>query len=225
MCIYWIQWTSQNVSRRIWRLWKWTWFLSQCQPWPPGRASTFKDTWNVYKEPGRKIQYKSSFMKIVRIRDGHADADRMLIRNMSRIYRAISDICRIKQISASMRIGKYIRMAIPSLSWTHSSHPTCFQARQGRGTETRSGFRWSLCKSSGWALFWNYIHFFPWPCFLSLYMHRPWIRSTGADTIWKTNHVGRLEKTCLVQKHGQTRALENANKHVYYISPKEYDKV
>ena len=52
--------------------------------------------------------------KIVRIRDGHADADRMLIRNMSRIYRAISDICRIKQISASMRIGKYIRMAIPS---------------------------------------------------------------------------------------------------------------
>ena len=114
MCIYWIQWTSQNVSRRIWRLWKWTWFLSQCQPWPPGRASTFKDTWNVYKEPGRKIQYKSSFMKIVRIRDGHADADRMLIRNMSRIYRAISDICRIKQISASMRIGKYIRMAIPS---------------------------------------------------------------------------------------------------------------
>ena len=36
--------------------------------------------------------------KIVRIRDGHADADRMLIRNMSRIYRAISDICRIMRI-------------------------------------------------------------------------------------------------------------------------------
>ena len=33
-------------------------------------------------------------------RDGHADADRMPIRNMRRIYRAISDICRIMQISA-----------------------------------------------------------------------------------------------------------------------------
>ena len=44
-------------------------------------------------------------------RDGHADAD---IRINIRIYRAISDICRIMQISALMRIGKYIRIAIPS---------------------------------------------------------------------------------------------------------------
>ena len=44
-------------------------------------------------------------------REGHADAD---IRTNIRIYRAISDICRIMQISALMRIGKYIRIAIPS---------------------------------------------------------------------------------------------------------------
>ena len=50
----------------------------------------------------------------VSIRDGHADEDRMPIRNMRRMYRAISNICRIMRISASMRIGKYIRMVIPS---------------------------------------------------------------------------------------------------------------
>ena len=48
-------------------------------------------------------------------RDGHADAD-------IRIYRAISDICRIMRISASMRIGKYIRMANPNMN------PFSFQA-------------------------------------------------------------------------------------------------
>ena len=46
-------------------------------------------------------------------RDGHADADAMPIQNMRRIYRAISDICQMMWISASMRIGKYIRMANP----------------------------------------------------------------------------------------------------------------
>ena len=40
--------------------------------------------------------------------------DRMPIRNMRRIYRAISDICRIMQLSALMRICKYIRTAIPN---------------------------------------------------------------------------------------------------------------
>ena len=38
----------------------------------------------------------------------------MPIRKMRRHYRAISDICRIFLISASMRIAKNIRMAIPS---------------------------------------------------------------------------------------------------------------
>ena len=35
----------------------------------------------------------------VQTRDGNADADRMPIQNMRRIYRAISDICRIMQIA------------------------------------------------------------------------------------------------------------------------------
>ena len=38
----------------------------------------------------------------------------MPIRNMRCIYCAISDICRMMRISASMRIGKYIRMANPT---------------------------------------------------------------------------------------------------------------
>ena len=50
----------------------------------------------------------------MRIRDGHADAGRMPIRKMRRYYRAISDMCRIFRISASMRIAKDIRVAIPS---------------------------------------------------------------------------------------------------------------
>ena len=44
------------------------------------------------------------------------DADRMPIPNMRRIYRAISDICRIMRTSASMRISKFIRMAHPNLN-------------------------------------------------------------------------------------------------------------
>ena len=48
-------------------------------------------------------------------KDGHADAGRMPIRKMRRYYRAISNICRIMRISALMHIGKYIRMAIPSI--------------------------------------------------------------------------------------------------------------
>ena len=48
---------------------------------------------------------------------GHADADAdaMSIQNMRRIYCAISDICRIMRISASMRIGKCNRMANPNV--------------------------------------------------------------------------------------------------------------
>ena len=48
-------------------------------------------------------------------RDGHADADIRINIRIIRIYRAISDTCRIMRISASMRIGKYIRMAIPNV--------------------------------------------------------------------------------------------------------------
>ena len=39
--------------------------------------------------------FKPKFAHSVCARDGHADADRMPIRNMRRINRAISDICRI----------------------------------------------------------------------------------------------------------------------------------
>ena len=47
-------------------------------------------------------------------RDGHADADIRINIRIIRIYRAISDTCRIMRISASMRIAKYIRMTIPN---------------------------------------------------------------------------------------------------------------
>ena len=43
----------------------------------------------------------------VQTRDGNADADRMPIQNMRRIYRAISDICRIMRISASANISPW----------------------------------------------------------------------------------------------------------------------
>ena len=51
---------------------------------------------------------------MVMTRDGHADADISINFLIIRQYRAISDICRIMRISTSMRIVKYIRMAIPS---------------------------------------------------------------------------------------------------------------
>ena len=38
----------------------------------------------------------------------------MPIRNMRRMYRDISDICRTMRIFASIRIGKYIHMANPN---------------------------------------------------------------------------------------------------------------
>ena len=44
---------------------------------------------------------------LVHTRDGHADADRMPIQNMRRIYRAISDICRIMRISALANISAW----------------------------------------------------------------------------------------------------------------------
>ena len=65
-------------------------------------------------EVGICASFSTNQVISVSIRDGHADADRMPIRNMRRIYRAISDICQIMRISSSMRISKYIRMAIPS---------------------------------------------------------------------------------------------------------------
>ena len=58
--------------------------------------------------------------RAIRARDGHADADRMHVRNMRHIYCAISYICQTMRIFAMMRIGKYIRMAIPNQS--HQSH-------------------------------------------------------------------------------------------------------
>ena len=56
----------------------------------------------------------------VEFRDGHTDEDKMPIRNMRNIYRAISDICRIMPISASMCIGKYIRMIYQVLQYNQN---------------------------------------------------------------------------------------------------------
>ena len=69
--------------------------------------------WFLFTENAPKCTKNCPFQLIfvmissdpVGTRDGHADAD---IRINIRIYRAISDICRIMQISASMR------MAIPN---------------------------------------------------------------------------------------------------------------
>ena len=124
-----------------------------------------------------------------------------------------------------MHIGKYIRMSIPSLSWTTAatrpaSKPVkVVEPRPGRG------FADHYAKVQAEPYFGTTFIFFhghascPYTCI------DPGLGLLAQTPYENTNHVGRLEKTCLVQKHGQTRALENANKHVYYISPKEYDKV
>ena len=52
--------------------------------------------------------------QLIRTCDGHADADIRINIRIIRIYRSITDICRIMRISALMHIGKYIRMTIPS---------------------------------------------------------------------------------------------------------------
>ena len=51
---------------------------------------------------------------LISTRDGHADADIRINFRIIRQYRAISDIFWIYLTYASMRIGKYIRMAIPN---------------------------------------------------------------------------------------------------------------
>ena len=68
---------------------------------------------------GRVWENLRKSMSLLGMANGHADADIHINIRIICISRAISDICRMMRISVSMRIGKYIRMAIPS--WNSSS--------------------------------------------------------------------------------------------------------
>ena len=101
------------------------------------------------KPAERILSYEITTMYIrTKIRDGHADI-RINFR-IIRQYCAISDICWIMRISASMRIAKYIRMAIPSRDMIFTVVRMLQKIQRTSGTITQSTRAWIERATKKW---------------------------------------------------------------------------